>query len=118
MEFTHTEHFVEGHPGERFMHQPDDVTRVVEACFSAKVKSALLYSHNLTEEFFDLSSGHAGTILQKLRTYRIRIAVVCPSGTVRFSRMFGEMVAEESRAGYFRIFESAPPAREWLSEPI
>lgn len=39
--------------------------------------SALLYAPNLTAKF-DLSSREAGAILQKLRDYRIRLAVVCP----------------------------------------
>ena len=66
------------------------------------------------------SRGHgyslgAGAILQKLWNYRIRLAVVCAPGSVRFSRMFGEMAAEESRSGYFQVFDSAQAAREWLS---
>jgi len=62
-----------------------------------------------------LSSGEAGAILQKLRDYRIRLAVVCAPGSVRFSSRFGEMVAEESRGNYFRVFESREAAREWLN---
>ena len=92
-----------------------DASLVVEACFSNRVKSALLYASNLTGGFFDLSSGEAGAILQKLRTYKIRIAVVYAPERVRFSSRFGEMVAEESRGHHFRLFESVQAAREWLS---
>ena len=46
---------------------------------------------NLTPAFFDLSSGEAGAILQKLRNYGIRLAVVCPPGRVLMSSRFGEM---------------------------
>jgi hypothetical protein len=87
---------------------------VVEACFSGGVSSALLYAPNLTEGFFDLSSGEAGAVLQKLRNYRIRLAVVCVPGSVRFSRRFHELVAEESGGEHFRVFESAQMARQWL----
>jgi len=89
---------------------------VLEACFSAGVSSALLYAPNLTLRFFDLSSGEAGAILQKLRTYRIWVAVVCPPGSVRFSTRFNEMTAEESGGEHFRLFESVPAARAWLHE--
>jgi uncharacterized protein DUF4180 len=106
--------FVEGAPDLPLLRTTDDAVLLVEACFSNRVSSALLHAPNLTEKFFDLSSGQAGAILQQLRNYRIRLAVVCPPNT-RFSRMFGEMAAEESRTGYFRVFDSAPPAREWLS---
>jgi hypothetical protein len=92
----------------------EDATLLVEACLSNRARTALLFAPNLTANFFDLSSGEAGAILQKLRQYRIRLAVVCPPGSVRFSSRFGEMVAEESRIGYFRILESVEAAREWL----
>lgn len=106
--------FVEGPPGRPLMRSADDASLVVEACFNGKAKAAMLYAPNLTERFFDLSSGEAGAVLQKLRNYRIRLAVVCDPNSVRFSRRFGEMADEESRAGYFRVFESRNAACEWL----
>jgi hypothetical protein len=106
--------FVEGPPGLQLMRTVEDASLVVEACFSNRVKSALLYAPNLTGKFFDLSSGEAGAILQKLRNYRIRIAVVCTPHSVQFSCRFGEMVAEESRDDHFRLFESAQTARDWI----
>lgn len=96
------------------MRSADDAGLVIEACYSKGVDSALLFAENLTENFFDLSSGEAGVILQKLRTYRIRIAVVYNPELVRFSSRFGEMAEEEGRTGYFRLFESEQAAREWL----
>jgi hypothetical protein len=108
--------YVETTPDSQFMRGVEDASLIVEACFSHGAKSALLYAPNLTQGFFDLSSGEAGAILQKLRNYRIRLAVVCVPGNVKFSSRFPEMVDEESRGGYFRIFESAPTAREWLTK--
>lgn len=109
--------FIEGPPDRPLMSDIENVALLVEACFSHRVSSALLYAPNLTNRFFDLSSGEAGAILQKLRNYRIRLAVVCAPGSVRFSSRFGEMAAEESRTGYFQVFESVQTAREWLSKP-
>lgn len=76
------------------------------------IRAVLLYPENLTPRFFDLSSGEAGAILQKLRSYRLRIAVVCPPESARVSSRFGEITGE--LAGFFRIFEAADDAREWL----
>lgn len=81
--------FVEGPPGRQLMRSIDDAGLVVEACLSGNADSALLYAPNLTARFFDLSSGEAGVILQKLRNYRIRVAV-------RFSHRSNEIAAEES----------------------
>ena len=107
--------FVEGPPGQPFMHSIDDASLVLEACFSNRARSALLYAPNLTAKFFDLSSGEAGAILQKLRNYRIRLAIVHSPDSPSLSSRFSEMAAEESRGNYFRLFESAEAARDWLS---
>lgn len=106
---------VEGLPDEAFMSTVADVDRVIEACLSNATTSVLLYAENLTGAFFDLSSGEAGAILQKLRNYRMRLAVVCAPGRVQFSSRFGEMLAEERRGRHFGVFETHGVAREWLN---
>ncbi|WP_438003674.1 DUF4180 domain-containing protein [Sorangium sp. So ce321] len=105
---------VEGAPGQGLMSSVRDVDRVIEACFSDRVGCALLYAANLTPAFFDLSSGEAGAMLQKLRNYEIRLAVVCPPGAVDFSSRFGEVVAEERRGRHFGVFETREAAVEWI----
>jgi hypothetical protein len=106
---------VEGTPNEQLMSGADDTNLLLEHCFSNGARLVLLYAKNLTNLFFDLSSGEAAAILQKLRNYRVHLAVVCPAGAVRFSTHFGEMVAEERTRGYFGIFETRSAALEWLS---
>ncbi|WP_437730396.1 DUF4180 domain-containing protein [Sorangium sp. So ce1335] len=108
--------FVEGAPEQGFMSSVRDVDRVIEACFSDRVRGALLYAPNLTAAFFDLSSGEAGEILQKLRNYWIRLAVVRLPGDAGFSSRFGELMAEERRGPYFGVFETRDAAVAWLRE--
>jgi hypothetical protein len=86
----------------------------VEACLSEGAEAALLYPENLPAGFFDLSTAQAGALLQQLRNYRLRLAVVCPPGAVEPSRRFGDMVREERRTGYFDLFESRAEALAWL----
>jgi hypothetical protein len=92
---------VEGQPDEGVMARSRDAARVIEACLSAGVHRALLYPTNLPAAFFDLSSGEAGEILQKLQSFGVRLAVVCPAGSVRFSRRFHEACGRE-----FQVFET------------
>jgi len=106
---------VEGAPGQRFMATVRDVDRVIEACFEHRATSALLYAANLTDSFFDLSSGDAGAILQKLRNYHIRLAVVRTVDDRPMSSRFGEVVHEEQRGGFFGVFETRDAAMKWLS---
>jgi hypothetical protein len=105
---------VEGQPNETFMSNVDDSNRVVEECSSSGVDAVLLYKDNLTDTFFDLRTGQAGAILQKLRNYRIRLAVVCRPDSLELTSRFREMLAEEEKGRYFGLFETRRSATEWL----
>ena len=100
---------VEGDAGEPLIRRTDDAARLLEACFAAKTHCALLYPANVTPRFFDLSSGEAGLILDKLRRFRLRLAVVCSPGSVAFSSRFAELRADD-----LRIFETRDAALDWL----
>jgi hypothetical protein len=69
---------------------------------------------HLPAAFFDLSSRQAGELLQRPRTYGIRLAVLVPPEGVATSRRFGEMVAEERRGREFAVFNERPAAEMWL----
>jgi hypothetical protein len=107
-------HFLEGEPDTWLLQTPEDIVDVIGACFENEARSVLLYAENLTEGFFDLSSGEAGAILQKLRNYRIRLAIVAPEGETPRSARFREMAAEESKGNDFRVFEDRASAEAWL----
>lgn len=103
-------HIIEGAPGEPIMRVPQDAGLVLEACFSAGSRSVLLYSENVTPGFFDLSSGEAGEVLEKLRPFQVRLALVCRPGTVRFSTRFAEIFSDDLQA-----FASREEACSWLA---
>ena len=106
---------VEGQPGQPFMANAEDTSRVIEACFSYGVDAALLYAQNLPSAFFDLKSGEAGTVLQKMRNYHMRLAVVYPSGSAELSDRFKELLIDEQRGRDFGLFETRAAARAWLA---
>jgi hypothetical protein len=107
---------LEGVPGEPFMAGAGDIDRLIEACFAERAHAALLYAANMPPAFFDLSSGEAGMVLQKLRNYRIRLALVCPQGSVQLSSRFGELLADERRGHQFGLFETRSDALAWLGQ--
>lgn len=108
--------FIEGNPAESYLVFPADIDRLIEACFAEGVQAVLLYAANMTPAFFDLSSGEAGAILQKLRNYHIRLALVIPPDSVVISSRFPELVADERRGGYFGLFDTREAAIDWLRE--
>lgn len=108
---------LEGQPEAAFINQPDDTRLLIEQCFAYGAHAVLLYAPNLPRSFFDLSSGFAGNMLQQLQNYHLRLAVVCPPGSVALSQRFGELLAETQRAGDFGVFASRDEARAWLAQP-
>ena len=55
-----------------------DPTAVIQSCVEAEVQAILLDTHGLPAEFFDLSSGFAGNLVNKLAQYQVRMAAVVP----------------------------------------
>lgn len=100
----------EGPVGEPFVTRAKDASRIAESCWAVKSRLALLYPENLPANFFDLSSGEAGDILDKLRRFRITLAIVCAPATKKFSSRFPEILCDD-----LQVFESADDARAWLA---
>jgi hypothetical protein len=105
--------FLKEPPGQPLIIGAAGTTALLEACFSEGSERLLLYPENLPAQFFDLISGQAGTIHQKLRNYRIRLAVVRPP-TLRLSRRCGGLLVDENRQPFFRLFEARQAAQDWL----
>jgi len=92
----------------------DDATELLQACADYQTDRLLLYAENLTDRFFDLSSGEAGAILHRLRIYHVRLAVVLSPQRARLSHRFSELMVEENRNPYFHLFEHIQDAEDWL----
>ena len=106
---------IEGPPGRLALGRADDVDRLLEACFAADCGAALLHADNLPEGFFDLRAGIAGAMLQKLRLYGVRLAIIRESGDEPGRSRFDDLVAEERTRRDFAVFGSRAEARAWLS---
>lgn len=102
-----------------YFEAPTDSARLhlrdlVGACFEHDTRSLLLDHGALPAEFFDLSSGVAGELLQKLTNYGIRTAAVVSDPELR-SGSFQSFARESQRSGQFRIFRNRNQAIEWLT---
>jgi hypothetical protein len=78
------------------MRRPADVLELV----GAGVDRAVLNERQLPGDFFDLSSGFAGELLQKCSNYGIKIAVVGQQETGR-STSFRQFAHESNRGNKF-----------------
>jgi hypothetical protein len=75
----------------------------------------LVEAHHLPPEFFDLKTGFAGELLQKLENYGIRVAGVFPTED-GYTERFREFLSEARRRGStFRAFAARADAERWLA---
>jgi len=86
---------------------------LVAACFERGVWNVLFDEGSLSPEFFDLSSGLAGEIVQKLVNYGIRAGIVIPD-VATHSDSFRSFVRESNRTGQARFFTDRADAISWL----
>jgi hypothetical protein len=105
--------FVEAESQELFVKNPSEINSVLETCLSHRINRVLLYSENLSNDFFDLKTGMAGEILQKFRNYGIHVALILNS-ELNLSTKFRQLMSEENLGNYFRFFSTREAALEWL----
>jgi hypothetical protein len=121
MEFRVIEHngakVVESVPDGASILIGNNVLDAIAACGEARTDRLLVHAGSLPAGFFDLKSGDAGEVLQKLRNYRVRLAVVGGLAEAAASQRFSEMMIEENRQRWFHMFAAADAALGWLCQP-
>ena len=75
----------------------------------------LVSEAELGTEFFDLSSGIAGELMQKLVNYGQSLAVVV-SDPSQYSSSFQDLVLEHQHHPTIRFFTSKDAAKSWLAQ--
>lgn len=85
----------------------------VAACFEQGADALLLDRPALPPAFFDLRTGIAGELVQKLTQYGVRLACVVPDLDAQPAR-FREFAREANRGSRARFFASREEAVRWL----
>jgi len=92
-----------------------DPIAALRSCIERRCR-ALLFDHaTLPAAFFDLSTGVAGELVQKLTNYGIRMAGVVPDLSVHSPR-FREFAREANAGRQFRFFATRQEAIDWLEQ--
>jgi Domain of unknown function (DUF4180) len=73
----------------------------------------LLAEEDLGPQFYDLKTGLAGELFQKVVNYRGRLAIVIRDARAHGDR-FGELAYEHRRHPAVRFFEDRTQALQWL----
>jgi Domain of unknown function (DUF4180) len=86
-------------------------------CIEHGARGLLLDRAALPASFFDLSTGVAGELVQKLVNYGIHMAAVVPDLSAHSPR-FQEFVREANKGRQFRFFATREEAVAWLTSML
>lgn len=90
-----------------------DALDLIGIGFGHEINRLLILREALAEEFFDLKTGLAGNILQKLINYQIKTALVI-TDSQKIKGRFKEFLAEANKGNSFRVFDNREAAEKWL----
>ena len=93
--------------------RPVDPVAAVVRCIEHGSRVLLFDAGALPDAFFDLSTGVAGELVQKLVDYDVRMAAVVPDLAARSAR-FREFAREANARRQFRFFETREEAVAWI----
>lgn len=92
----------------------EDILDLIGTLYSEEADKVILHGENLSPGFFDLKTGIAGDILQKISTYRIRLAIVGD-----FSKYTGksirDFIFESNKGKHVNFVSTVDKAVEALS---
>lgn len=76
---------------------------LIAACFENDTNRVMLHAPALAEDFFNLRTGLAGSVLQKFGNYQIKVALVLPDQQ-KVKGRFREFITEANRGNSFKVF--------------
>jgi hypothetical protein len=98
---------------DRFVSSPGDFLDLLAHGGESGTSCFVLKDSNFAPTFYDLKTGLAGEILQKLSNYNCRLAIVGTFAMVRGER-FRELMKESNKGGHIRFAGDVDEALAWL----
>lgn len=86
---------------------------LISVCMENGIELIIIYEEVLSEDFFNLKTGLAGAILQKLMNYHVKAALVIKNEE-KIAGRFREMVIEANKGNDFRVYQNLMEAESWL----
>ena len=91
-----------------------DALDIMADCdYYQETRSIIMYKENIIPDFFDLSTGIAGEVLQKFSTYSVRLVIIGEfNGDL--SKPLRDFIHESNRTGRIGFVENMAAAMEFL----
>jgi hypothetical protein len=105
--------YVASRSSNRFIRSQQDFLDLLAWGSENETNLFLLEDTDLVPEFYDLTTGLAGEVFQKISNYSARLAIV-GSFEMVVSRRFRELMAESNRGSLVRFAQNRDEAISWL----
>jgi hypothetical protein len=89
-----------------------DGLELISLCSEYGTNLLLIPAERLSDEFFRLSTGLAGAIVQKFVQYGVKAAIVLDQDSI--TGRFRDFLAESNRGNLFRAYAGFEEAETWL----
>lgn len=100
-------------PNQSLFGSGEDPNDLISLLWGAGAKALLAYDTSFAPAFFDLKSGLAGAVFQKLVNYRLPAALVMEDLTKHDQRV-QELAHDHRRHPVVRFFSTREAALDWL----
>jgi len=107
--------FVASCSSDQFIRTAQDFLELLAWGSEHETNLFMLDDFNFVPEFYDLKTGLAGELLQKLSNYCARLAIVGTFDMVTNDR-FRELMAESNKGSHVHFVRSRDKAISWLTE--
>lgn len=107
--------FIECLPDGELIQNEPAILELIAGCGEYGTDLLMIHAENLPADFYDLKTGLAGTILQKLTNYWIRSAIIVSRAFVGKGHFY-EMILETNRGRQFNFCYDRETAEKWLIE--
>lgn len=105
--------YIECISNEILISKETDAMDLIAACFENNTNLLIIHYEALSEDFFNLRTGLAGAILQKLVNYNIKVAIIIVNEE-NLNDRFREMIIEANKRDDYRTFKNITDAESWI----
>ncbi len=105
--------YIEYISNEKLISKETDAMDLIAACFENNTNLLIIHYETLSEDFFNLRTGLAGAILQKLVNYKIKVAIII-ANEENLNDRFREMIIEANKRDDYRTFRNTTDAENWI----
>ncbi|MGX9755395.1 DUF4180 domain-containing protein [Clostridioides difficile] len=91
----------------------EEIMDIISLCMEHGTDYLMFSNNSLTDDFFNLKTGLAGTILQKFINYKIQAVAIADDKT-KINKRFSELMLELNKSNNFRIFDNFEDAKNYI----